>query len=67
MGSLGVQHYAISNGSNPERCNTALAPLSSWLGPIGVFGLTAYFAMFDGCKPQSGESSAAAVISRAQR
>ena len=67
MGSLGVQHYAKSNGSSPERCNTALTPLSSWLGPIGVSGLTAYCAMFDGCTPQSGESSAAVVISREQR
>ena len=67
MGSLGVQRCAISNGRNLERCESALAPLSSWLGLIGVSGLTAYFAMFDECKPQPAERCAAVVISREQR
>lgn len=56
MGSLGVQRYAVSDGSNLERCDVNLAPLSSWLGPIGVSGLTAYFAMFEECKPQPGQT-----------
>ncbi len=56
MGSLGVQRYAVSDGSGLERCDTALAPLSSWLGPMGVSGLTAYFAMFEECKPQPGQT-----------
>lgn len=56
MGSFGVQRYAVSDGSGLERCDTALAPLSSWLGPMGVSGLTAYFAMFEECKPQPGQT-----------
>ena len=56
MGSFGVQRYAVSDGSGLERCDTTLAPLSSWLGPMGVSGLTAYFAMFEECKPQPGQT-----------
>ena len=55
-GSLGVQSFAISDGSNLEKCNIDLAPLGSWLGGFGVSGLTAYFALFDECKPQPGQT-----------
>ncbi len=56
MGSLGVQNYSISDGSGLERCDTSLSPLSSWLGPFGVSGLTAYFAITEECKPQPGQT-----------
>lgn len=55
-GSLGVQSFAISDGSDLEKCNIDLAPLGSWLGGFGVSGLTAYFALFDECKPQPGQT-----------
>ena len=55
-GSLGVQSFAISNGDDLEKCNTELAPLGSWLGGFGVSGLTAYFALFEECKPQPGQT-----------
>ena len=55
-GSLGVQNFAISDGNDLEKCNTDLAPLGSWLGGFGVSGLTAYFALFDECKPQPGQT-----------
>lgn len=52
----GVQNYGLSDGSDLERCDTAQAPLSAWLGGFGVSGLTAYFAIFDECKPQPGQT-----------
>lgn len=55
-GSLGVQSYAASDGAGLERCDVEQAPLSAWLGGFGVSGLTAYFAMFDVCKPQPGQT-----------
>ncbi|MFK7913409.1 MAG: NADP-dependent oxidoreductase [Pseudomonadales bacterium] len=55
-GSLGVQSYAVSDGSNLERCDINQAPLPAWLGGFGVSGLTAYFAMTDVCKPQPGDT-----------
>ncbi|MBM4203958.1 MAG: NADP-dependent oxidoreductase [Gammaproteobacteria bacterium] len=55
-GSLGVQRYAISDGSGLERCDINQAPLGAWLGGFGVSGLTAYFAVFDACRPQPGQT-----------
>lgn len=56
LASSGVQNYAISNGSDLERCDTSQAPLGSWLGGFGVSGLTAYFAITEECKPQPGQT-----------
>jgi len=55
-GSLGVQRYAISTGEGLERCDIEAMPLSSWLGGYGVSGLTAYFALYEVCKPQPGQT-----------
>jgi len=55
-GSLGVQRYAISNGEGLERCDVEAMPLSHWLGGYGVSGLTAYFALYEVCKPQPGQT-----------
>jgi len=55
-GSLGVQRYALSNGDGLERCDVDAMPLSSWLGGYGVSGLTAYFALYEVCKPQPGQT-----------
>lgn len=52
----GVQNYGISNGADLERCDLSQAPLASWLGGIGISGLTAYFAIFNECKPQPGQT-----------
>ncbi|MEQ8483807.1 MAG: NADP-dependent oxidoreductase [Pseudomonadales bacterium] len=55
-GSLGVQSYAVSDGSGLEKCDVAQAPLGAWLGGFGVSGLTAYFALIDVCRPQPGQT-----------
>ena len=56
LASAGVQNYAISKGEGLELCDVSQAPLSAWLGGFGVSGLTAYFAIFDECKPQPGQT-----------
>lgn len=56
QGSLGVQRFAVSDGSGLERCDPTIAPLSQWLGPLGVSGLTAYFAITEECRPQPGQT-----------
>ena len=56
ISSIGVQNYGVSDGSDLEKCDLSRAPLSSWLGAMGVSGLTAYFAIFDECKPQPGQT-----------
>ena len=56
LGSLGIQNYAISDGTGLERCDVTQAPLAAWLGGFGVSGLTAYFAIIEECKPQPGQT-----------
>lgn len=56
IGSLGVQNYAVSDGTGLEKCDVSQAPLAAWLGGFGVSGLTAYFALIDVCKPQPGQT-----------
>ena len=56
LASQGVQNYALSDGSDLEKCNVEQAPLSAWLGGFGVSGLTAYFAVTEECKPQPGQT-----------
>ncbi len=56
QGSLGVQSFAVANGAALEKCDVTQAPLSAWLGGFGVSGLTAYFALFEECRPQPGQT-----------
>ncbi|GAB4399865.1 MAG: NADP-dependent oxidoreductase [Microscillaceae bacterium] len=55
-GPLGIQEYAVSDGRNITKINPALAPLTNFLGILGIAGLTAYFAFLDVGKPQAGET-----------
>jgi len=56
LASIGMQNYAVSDGSDLERCDVSQAPLPSWLGGFGISGLTAYFAITEECKPQPGQT-----------
>lgn len=55
-GLLGWQDYAVSDGSDIHIVNAELAPLSSYLGILGMPGLTAYFGLLDIGQPKSGET-----------
>ena len=46
-GLFGVQQYAMSNGKGVQRVDTALAPLPTYLGVLGMTGMTAYFGLLD--------------------
>ncbi len=56
MASSGVQSYSVCTAAELEKCDVSQAPLYDWLGGFGVSGLTAYFAIFDECKPQPGQT-----------
>jgi len=56
LASQGVQNYALSDGTDLEKCDIDQAPLASWLGGFGVSGLTAYFAIIEECRPQPGQT-----------
>jgi len=55
-GGLGIQEYGISDGTNLQKADLSLAPLTSWMGGLGITGLTAYFGLLDVGKPQPGET-----------
>jgi NADPH-dependent curcumin reductase CurA len=55
-GYLNWREYQISNGTGIQKVNAETAPLSTYLGVLGITGLSAYFALLDIGKPKSGET-----------
>jgi NADPH-dependent curcumin reductase len=55
-GAFGVQEYALSDGAGVLTLDTALAPPTTYLGALGMTGLTAYFALLDVAKIRAGET-----------
>jgi NADPH-dependent curcumin reductase CurA len=55
-GSFGVQEYAISDGKGVRKVDTRFAPLTAYLGVLGMPGLTAYFGLLDIGKPKPGDT-----------
>jgi NADPH-dependent curcumin reductase CurA len=55
-GALGVQEYALSDGGGIVKVDPSLAPLPTYLGTLGMTGLTAYFGLFDVAKLSEGDT-----------
>ena len=55
-GYWGWQEFAVSNGQGIERFDTALAPMSTALGVLGMPGMTAYFGLMEIGRPRAGET-----------
>ncbi len=55
-GLLGVQEYAVANGNALFKVDTGLAPLKTYLGTLGMPGMTAYFGLLDIGRPAEGET-----------
>src|SRR5574337_2194813 len=55
-GIFGVQEYATSNGMAVAKVDPALAPLPTWIGTLGMPGMTAYFGLLEVGKPQPGNT-----------
>ncbi|MDK1475869.1 NADP-dependent oxidoreductase [Streptomyces sp. 549] len=47
VGSFGVQEQVVSDGKGVLRIDTSLAPASTYLGALGMPGMTAYFGLLD--------------------
>jgi len=45
VGLFGVQTHAISDGTRVQKVDPEIAPLQSWIGGLGMPGLTAYFGL----------------------
>jgi NADPH-dependent curcumin reductase CurA len=55
-GNFGVQEYALSQGKGVIKIDPSLAPLPTYLGTLGMTGLTAYFGLLDVAKVKEGET-----------
>jgi NADPH-dependent curcumin reductase CurA len=53
-GAFGVQEYALSDGKGVQKVDTRIVPLTTYLGALGMPGMTAYFGLLDIGKPQPG-------------
>jgi NADPH-dependent curcumin reductase CurA len=55
-GWLGVQEYAVCPESAVFAVDPAAAPLTTYLGALGMPGMTAYFGLLDVAEPKKGET-----------
>ena len=55
-GGFGVQEYAISDGKGVNKVDTRVVPFTTYLGTLGMPGMTAYFGLLDVGKPQPGQT-----------
>ena len=64
-GLLGVQTHAISDGTGVSHADTSLAPLQTWVGGLGMPGLTAYFGLLKVAEAREGETVVVSAASGA--
>ena len=55
-GAFGVQELALSDGSGVTGLDPLLAPLPTYLGALGITGLTAYFGLIDVGRAGAGDT-----------
>ena len=55
-GAFGVQDYAVSDGKGVNKLDGSLAPLTAYLGVLGMPGLTAYFGLLDTGRATAGDT-----------
>lgn len=56
VGWGGVQQYVATNGKGWYPVDPNLAPLPTYIGTLGMPGMTAYFGLLDVGKPKEGET-----------
>jgi NADPH-dependent curcumin reductase CurA len=55
VGSGGVQQYAVTDGKGFYRVDPSMAPLTTYIGTLGMPGMTAYFGILEVGKIQEGD------------
>ncbi|MBI5504332.1 MAG: NADP-dependent oxidoreductase [Deltaproteobacteria bacterium] len=55
-GAFGVQEYAVVRAGEVTKIDTRIAPLTAFLGTLGMAGMTAYFGLLDIGKPEAGQT-----------
>jgi NADPH-dependent curcumin reductase CurA len=55
-GTLGVTEYAVTDGSAVRKIDTSVAGPATWLGALGMPGLTAYHGLYEVGEMKPGET-----------
>src|SRR5882757_10940015 len=55
-GTFGAQEHAVSDGKGVIKIDTTVAPATTYLGALGITGLTAYFGLLDVAKIKAGDT-----------
>ena len=55
-GILGMQEIAVVPGGGLTKIDPRVAPLPTWLGALGMTGMTAYFGLLDIGRPEPGQT-----------
>ena len=56
VGNLAWQEYNVADATAVQQIPADKAPISYFLGLLGMPGLTAYFGLLDICQPKAGET-----------
>jgi hypothetical protein len=56
LGMLGWREYYVSDSASLTRIDPNVAPIQTYLGTLGMTGLTAYVGLLDIGQPQEGET-----------
>jgi NADPH-dependent curcumin reductase CurA len=64
-GLIGAQSHAVSDGKGVVKADTSLAPLQTWVGGLGMPGLTAYLGLTYVGEPKEGETLVVSAASGA--
>ena len=54
--TFGVQEYALSDGRGVTKVDPSAAALPTYLGTLGITGMTAYFGLLEEGNPAEGET-----------
>ena len=65
VGARGWQTHSLTHGDQLVKISRAAAPLSAYLGVLGMPGATAYAGVTEICKPKPGETFVVAAASGA--
>lgn len=56
VGVFGWQEYGLSDGTQLMKVDTRAVPMSAYLGPVGMPGVTAWYGLNHICRPKAGET-----------
>ena len=56
VGMLGWAEYGLADGRALNKVDTTHVPLSAYLGPVGMPGVTAWYGLRQICAPKAGET-----------